>query len=70
MPREEMQKVTVLLPRSLVQEALETTGEGLTPTIRRGLEKIATARAYEELLKKRGDYRFSIRTDDLRRDRT
>ena len=69
MVREELQKVTVLLPKALVKRALEATGQGLTPTIRKGLEEITVARAYEELRKMRGKVSFSISADELRKDR-
>ncbi|MBI3667864.1 MAG: hypothetical protein HY236_16810 [Acidobacteria bacterium] len=68
MNREEMQKVTVLLPRALVQKALSASGMGLTPTIRRGLETVAAAKAYERLRRRRGKVKFSINVDELRED--
>ena len=63
-----MQKVTVLLPRDLVQRATAATGEGLTPTIRRGLEAVARAAAYERLRQLRGKVKLSINVDELRED--
>lgn len=67
--REEMQKVTVLLPKSLVKRALEASGEGLTPTIRMGLETVARRSAYERLRQMRGKVKLSINVDELREDR-
>ena len=69
MPRQEMQKVTVLLPKSLVRKATQATRQGLTPTIRIGLEKVAAAKAYENLRKMRGKVKLSINVDELREDR-
>ena len=66
--KEEMQKVTVLLPRELVQRALRASGMGLTPTIRLALQRTAAAEAYEALRRARGKVRFSINLKELRED--
>jgi len=63
-----MQKVTVLLPRELLARATAATGQGLTPTIRQGLESVARAAAYERLRLQRGKVKFSINVDELRED--
>ena len=63
-----LRKVTVLLPRDLVQKATAATGQGLTPTIRQGLESVAAAAAYERLRLRRGKVKFSIDFDKLRKD--
>jgi hypothetical protein len=68
MKQKELQKVTVLLPRDLLKRATSATGQGLTPTIRQGLEAVAAAAAYEGLRKLRGKVKFSINADELRRD--
>ena len=65
---EEMQKVTVILPKALVQNALEASGLGLTPTIRMGLEKVTAAKAYQGLRSLRGKVKFSIDVNALRED--
>lgn len=62
-------KVTVELPAELLARARKTTGEGITATIRRGLELVASARAQEQLRGLRGRVKFSINLADLRRDR-
>ena len=62
-------KVTVQLPADLLKDAQEYTGEGITPTIRRGLEQLRHAAACEGLLKLRGKVRFSLDLKELRRDR-
>jgi len=64
----EMQKVTVMLPRDLVERAKRASGLGLTPAIRQGLEAVAATEAYEALRKLRGKERFSISLKELRRD--
>jgi hypothetical protein len=67
--REEMQKITVLLPRTLVREAMAASGMGLTPTIRQGLRKVAARPAYEALRRMRGKVKLSIDVNELREDR-
>ena len=62
-------KVTVELPAALLEKARKTTGEGITGTIRRGLELVAAARAQDELKALRGKVKFSLdvaasRSDD------
>jgi post-segregation antitoxin (ccd killing protein) len=63
-----MQKVTVMLPRDLVERAKRASGLGITPAIRKGLEAIAATEAYEALRKLRGKERFSISLKELRGD--
>ena len=63
-----MRKVTVLLPKDPVERALAATGLGLTATIRRGLELVAAAEAYQRLRESRGKVKFSINVDELRED--
>lgn len=63
------QKVTIEVPAELLRRAQRSTGEGITATIRRGLELVATRTAYEELRRLRGKVRLSIDVDELRQDR-
>jgi hypothetical protein len=65
----ETTKVTVELPADLLERARASTGEGITATIRRGLEMVAATRAQERLLALRGKVKFSIALDQLREDR-
>jgi hypothetical protein len=65
----ETTKVTVELPADLLDRARASTGEGITATIRRGLEMVAATRAQERLLALRGKVKFSIDLDELRKDR-
>ncbi len=62
-------KVTVELPEELLRRAQESTGEGVTATIRHGLELVAARRAADELRRLRGTVRFSVPTSVLREDR-
>lgn len=63
-----LQKVTVLLPKGLVQRATRATGTGLTPTIRQGLEALLVSQAYQTLRQMRGKLRLSIDVAELRRE--
>lgn len=43
-----------MLPEDLIKRAQEATGEGLTPTVRQGLEMVAASKVYDTLLKLKG----------------
>jgi hypothetical protein len=62
-------KVTVELPADLLRRAQQSSGEGVTATIRRGLELIAAGRAYRDLRRLRGRVSLCIDVDTLREDR-
>jgi hypothetical protein len=62
-------KVTVQLPVGLLRKARRSTGQGVTATIRRGLELVAADHAYEELRRLRGRVRVSVDWRRLREDR-
>lgn len=63
------QKVTIEVPAELLRRAQRSTGQGITATIRRGLELLATRTACEELRRLRGKVRLAVDLDDLRWDR-
>lgn len=63
------QKVTVEIPVSLLRRARRSTGEGITATVRRGLELVAARGAYAALRETRGKVRLAIDLEDLRDDR-
>ena len=52
--------MTVELPVELLERSRASTGEGITGTIRRGLELVAATRAQEQLRALRGKVKFSI----------
>ena len=62
-------KITLEIPEDLLRKAQKSTGEGVTATVRRGLELLAASTAYEELRKLRGQVKFSIKLKELRKDR-
>jgi hypothetical protein len=69
MPQQQMRKVTVMLPKDLVERATKATGVGLTPTIRKGLESVVLAGAYRSIRERRGKVHLTINVDELREDR-
>lgn len=64
-----IKKITVELPTALLFKAQESTGQGITETIRRGLQLVAANESYEALRKLRGKVKFSIDLKHLRDDR-
>jgi hypothetical protein len=68
MKQEALQKVTVRLPRDLVKRATRASGQGLSATIRQGLEAVTRAEAFRYLRRLRGKVKFSIDVDQLRED--
>ena len=64
------QKVTIEVPAELLRRARRSTGEGITATVRRGLELVASRSAYEELRGLRGKVRLSVDLKALRQDRS
>ena len=63
------QKVTVRVDRDLLRRARERTRQGVTATIRHGLELVAASEAYEKLRALRGKVSFSLDLKKLREDR-
>lgn len=63
------QKVTVEVPAELLRRARRSTGQGITATLRRGLELVAARNAYEELRRMRGKVKLALDLDALRQDR-
>ncbi|MBI2820608.1 MAG: hypothetical protein HYX74_00150 [Acidobacteria bacterium] len=62
-------KVTVHVPEDLLRKAQKSTGQGVTATIRKGLELVSAAEANRRLRQLRGKVRFSIDLESLREDR-
>jgi hypothetical protein len=63
------QKITVEVPLDLLDRAQRVTGEGITATVRRGLELVARAEAYERLRTMRGKVTLATTWRDLKHDR-
>jgi hypothetical protein len=62
-------KITVEVPEALLDKAQAAIGEGITSTVRRGLELVAATRSLQELRSLRGKIRFTIDLGELREDR-
>ena len=63
------QKITVEVPTALLEEARRVTGDGITGTVRRGLELVARASAYDRLRGMRGKVKLSASWRQLKHDR-
>ena len=65
----EKRKITLEVPEDLLQRALASSGEGITRTVRRGLELVAAGNAYDNLRQLRGKVKLGIDLERLREDR-
>jgi len=63
-------KITIHVDKDLLRRAQAQTGEGVTATIRKGLELVAASEVYERLRALRGKVRFSVNLKALREDRS
>lgn len=64
-----IRKITVEVDEELLATAQHHAGEGVTATVRRGLEILAASDAYEKLARMRGKVKFSTSLRAMRRDR-
>ena len=64
-----LKKLTLQVPNDLLARATQATGEGITPTIRRGLELVAASGAYQNLRLLKGKIKLDIDLEKLRRDK-
>ena len=65
----EIRKITVHVPADLLEAAQEETGQGVTETVRKGLELLKSARAYRGLREAQGKFKFDLPLKDIRYDR-
>ena len=63
-------KITVHVPGDLLKQAQKSTGQGITETVKRGLQLVAAGEAYRQLRALRGKVRVSIDLKALRADRS
>ena len=68
-PMGAVKKITVDVPADLLRRAQESSGAGITATIRTGLQLVAATGAYEALRQLRGKVRFSVDWRRLCEDR-
>lgn len=69
MMAKQLKKLTVEVPADLLARATTASGEGVTPTVRRGLELVAAGGAYDRLRRFRGKVKSGLKLSDLRLDR-
>ena len=62
-------KITVEVPADLLEKAQRASGEGVTGTVRTGLQLVAASQAYTRLRQLRGKVRFSRTLSQLKADR-
>lgn len=61
-------KITVEVDEKLLRRAQKQARDGVTGTVRQGLEILAAADAYEKLLRLRGKVKFSTSLATMRKD--
>ena len=64
-----VRKITVEVDEELLARAQKQVRDGVTATVRRGLEILAAADAYEKLGRMRGKVKFSTDLATMRNDR-
>jgi hypothetical protein len=62
-------KITVEVPRDLLEKAQRASGTGITQTVRTGLQLVAASRTYARLRHLRGKVRFTRPLAVLKADR-
>jgi hypothetical protein len=63
-----LKKLTLQVPNDLLARATQATGEGITSTIRRGLELVAAGGAYRNLRSLKGKVKLDLDLEKLRQD--
>jgi len=62
-------KITIEVPEALLEKAQRETGDGITGTVRAGLQLVAASHAYGRLRGLRGRVKFSRSVAELKADR-
>ena len=65
-----LKKITVEVDEELLAKAQKQARGGVTGTVRRGMEILAAADAYEKLARLKGKVRFSTSLATMRKDRS
>ena len=66
---ESARKITVEVPPELLEKAQRATRNGITQTVRTGLQLVAASEAYARLRRARGKVRFARTLAELKSDR-
>lgn len=64
-----LRKITIEIDEQLLRRAQKQSRDGVTGTVRRGLEILAAADAYKKLARMRGKVKFSVDLQTMRDDR-
>lgn len=59
-------RITANLPASLLKDALESTGKGITDTLVEGLNLLKRRKAYKKGMALKGRLKLDINVDELR----
>ena len=62
-------KITIQIDEKILDEALKSTNEGITETIRQGLQLLAARKAYQGALELKGKFKLKVDVKKLREDR-
>ena len=66
---ETRRKITVEVPLELLKKAQQSSGTGITQTVRTGLQLVAASQTYARIRQLRGKVRFSRTLAELKADR-
>jgi hypothetical protein len=66
MAKQQMKKLTILVPRDLLRRAQRATKVGATHTVRKGLELLAAQDVYDRLLALEGKVKFGLTWQEMR----
>jgi hypothetical protein len=64
-----VRKITIHIPRDLLDKAQQASGAGIAETVRMGLQLVAASRNYARLRQLRGKVRFSKTLAELKAGR-
>ncbi len=67
--KQKMRRVTVRLPKKLLEDCMELSGLGVTATIRLALEALRRMRAQHQLLALQGKIKFDRTYEQIKADR-
>ncbi|PYQ58611.1 MAG: hypothetical protein DMF58_14710 [Acidobacteria bacterium] len=62
-------KITVQVPEDLLRRAQKQSRDGVTGTVRKGLELLAASDIYDRIRQLRGKVHLTYDLEELRRDR-
>ena len=63
---EAVKRITANLPQDLLENAMATTGKGITETLVEGLRLVQRRRAYEKAMRLRGKLRLEVDLEESR----